>query len=931
MLENDDGADRVRGAAHRIANHGQTHPLALGVNVRQVLTTVVVDRIVSELTARHDALHPVADQPNEALHSQVRPPETISTRALRAAGQAEAVDKAVAALAMPFDLVNGPLLRALHIEIGPDEHLVVLNAPAAAADRTSLTILAEEFVSRLAGEELPAVPLNWAAFNRRQRAWVRGVQADRCRKFWRTQLTGDLPRLQWEKSESMGSGAERLVVKLAGNVEALAERRGVPVSAVLLAAWAATLYRFTRQDELIIAIPVSQRSGDAANLVGPLTQDLPMRLSLGPDPSFAELLTQVSRAMAEATGHRMLPLTTEMEPFGLDPNIMAMRFTSLIPQETDTIDIRTTSAEQRDLDLVVGPDFKAELTHTVDTLRARQLIESYGVLLTNAAGRPDTPLAGLALVPADRIALRAAQINADAEFYPDLQPIHIPFVESATRAPNLVAVETTNSSITYGELHARSTRLASALSRRGIGPEHMVGICLDRSVDLIVALFGTLKAGAAFVPLDPRMPGDRVSAIAADAGLSLILTDRHDQPGLSAPVPIAVVAQEIATADTDRGLPVVSLDDAAYIYYTSGSTGAPKGVVIDHRCAAGRLEWLVRRYALAPGARVIGKTPLIFDVAVWEIFGTLASGATLLLADPLAESDVTHIRDLLGRPNTVFTHFVPSMLSAYLDHAPPAPYPDLLWVQTSGETVPGRLLAQFAEYFSVDLHNLYGQTETSEVAAWEGRIHDGPMVPIGRQIGIYRLFVMDEHLGIVPPGVPGELCVAGVGGLARGYLGRAAETAERFVPHPHPLVPGERLYRTGDLACMDGNGVLSYLGRIDEQVKIRGVRVETGEVEAVLARHPAVRDCAVLARTDDGAAAELVAYVVGEAIDVADLAAHAERFLTTYLQPLSTSTWTSSRSAHRASSTVGLFPNPLPTTVRHGRPTTASRRDWRVI
>jgi acyl-coenzyme A synthetase/AMP-(fatty) acid ligase/acyl carrier protein len=299
-----------------------------------------------------------------------------------------------------------------------------------------------------------------------------------------------------------------------------------------------------------------------------------------------------------------------------------------------------------------------------------------------------------------------------------------------------------------------------------------------------------------------------------------------------------------------------------------------------------RLQWLRRRYPLSVGDRVLHKTPLIFDVAIWEIFGPLMAGATILMADHGAEADVGQIGRLLSQPGTVFTHFVPSMLEAYLEATPRRTYPDLRWVQLSGEAASASLLARFNGHFNAEFHNLYGQTETSEVAGWESSmLPSATTVPIGRQIGIYRLYLLDEAFNPVPPGVPGEICVAGIDGLARGYLGRPSLTAEKFVPNPYALVPGEQMYRTGDLGRTTEDGLIEFVGRTDHQVKIAGCRVEVAEIEAIVLRHPTVRKCAVIARSVQYGGLQLVAYVVGDGPHGSELRTHVERHLPRYMVP----------------------------------------------
>ncbi|MER5554705.1 amino acid adenylation domain-containing protein [Streptomyces sp. NPDC002793] len=874
--------------------------VARAVRLAGAVPTAHVDSALRTLVSRHPVLRGDGDR------SPVRAQEADAATEEGALGRAEEHAGA------EWDLGTGPRLRACRIRVGEDATVLTLAAPSAVCDESSMTALWDEFRTLCAGGTLPGAP---EADPRR--APLTTGSPEQQRAYWKSRLDTHLPLPRFgiesparADGPAAGRGAVAFTVPagVRDAVEELARRSATAADSVLLAAFLATLHRYVREEQTLVGVPVESRAapgganaGGAA--VGNFVNTVPLLVPVDRTLRFGELLQLAHTALEEARQRADLPLAEALAGRGGGPWAPAPRVQFVPPGPVPRRPAGGAphdGAGGRELPLRVtgaaaGVSFRlahAENTWTgvleYDTAEirvgaARGWADSFATLLAHAAACPAAGLGALEMLPADRLDGTVAVINSGFETYPGTRPVHAAFEEIARSRPDLTAVESGTRSIGYGELDRRANLLAHRLIAQGLGPERTAGVLVERSVDLIVALLAVWKTGAAMVPLDPRMPDKRVEFITGDARLTTIVTQEQFRTRLSEQrVPLTMVPTE-GGADAP-GAPGLRMDNTAYVYYTSGSTGQPKGVVLDHRTASVRLQWLARRYRFGAGDRVVHKTPLIFDVAVWEIVGPLSAGATLLLADPGAESDVAHLSKLLTTENTVFTHFVPSMLDAYLRHAPASGHPSLRWVQLSGEAVPARLLERFAGHFSAECHNLYGQTETSEVAAWEGRAFEGDgSVPLGRQIGIYRLFVLDEALRPVPPGVTGELCVAGVGGLARGYLGRPGTTAERFVPHPYPVTPGERLYRTGDLASSDEDGLLTYRGRVDEQTKIRGCRVETGEVEAVLSRGGA--DCAVVARPDEDGAAELVAYVVGGRSTIETMAAHAEEYLPGYMLP----------------------------------------------
>jgi microcystin synthetase protein McyA len=437
----------------------------------------------------------------------------------------------------------------------------------------------------------------------------------------------------------------------------------------------------------------------------------------------------------------------------------------------------------------------------------------------------------------------------------------------AGRTPDRVALVFEEQSLTYRELNERSNRLARHLARRGVGPEVTVAVSLDRSVEMVVALLGTLKAGGAYLPMDPVYPRDLVAFMARDAGAPLLLTQDRYAGAMPLPaesvIPLDSGWPEIGRESAEEFSSGVSEDNVAYVIFTSGSTGRPKGVRNTHRAICNRLLWMQEEYGLTEADRVLQKTPMTFDVSVWEYFWPLSAGARLVVAPPEIHRDRVALARRIGRDGITTIHFVPSMLQAFLEQENLEDVRCLRRVFCSGEALSRDLQERFFARLDAELHNLYGPTEAAvDVTFWRCE-RAGPRgsVPIGRPIANTQIYLRDRAGDPVPVGAPGELYIGGVG-VARDYLNRPELTAEKFLPDPYGRGRGGRLFRTGDLARYRSDGNIEYLGRLDHQVKVRGIRIEPGEIESALREHPAIREAVVVAREDVPGDKRLVAYLV---------------------------------------------------------------------
>jgi nonribosomal peptide synthetase DhbF len=694
----------------------------------------------------------------------------------------------------------------------------------------------------------------------------------------------------------------------------LAQSVGASLPQTLIALTTAFLHRMTGVEDLVVGLTVTARAnGRMRRTPSMLANAVPLRLKIAPGMSMLELIRQVGTEVRQCLRHQQYRYEDMRRDLALLPNNQQL-FTMLVNIEPFDYDLRfgghamtphnLTNGSTNNLGIFIYDrgddkglhiDFDANAAlYTPDDLaghrgRLLRLIEA----ITREA---DQPVGGIDILAApERQQLVAGWNQTD---HPVPHTTLTALLENRARiSPASLALMFEDATLSYAELNARANRLARLLTARGAGPEQIVAVALPRSVELVVSLLAILKAGAAYLPIDPDYPADRIAFMLEDARPVTVLTSTE----LAAIVPtgtdllvLDTVEAAVALAGTDDAdlaaadrAPLTPLHPA-YVIYTSGSTGRPKGVSVSHGAIVNRLQWMQAEYGLTADDRVLQKTPSSFDVSVWEFFWPLIEGATLVVARPGGHRDPAYLTRLVREAGITTIHFVPSMLRAFLQDPEVAGCNGLRRLFCSGEALAEDLQTLFHATLTVPLHNLYGPTEAAvDVTYWECRrdAEPGP-VPLGRPIWNTQLYVLDAGLQPVPAGVTGELYLAGIN-LARGYLNRPGLTAERFVANPYGE-PGSRMYRTGDIARWRPDGILDYLGRADHQVKIRGFRIELGEIEAALAGHPEIDQVAVIAQADPSGDNRLVAYVVpvpGADVDPAALRRHLGQALPDYMVP----------------------------------------------
>jgi amino acid adenylation domain-containing protein len=877
---------------------------------------------LNEIVRRHESLRTIFVAEDGRPVQRILPSLDLPlpTIDLRSGPPAEREQRAkalvVAEAQQPFDLASGPLIRAMLFQLDQQAYVLTVIKHHIISDGWSMNVLFRElgrlYEAFANGQPVPLPPLNvqYPDFAIWQRDLLAqgapgATLADQL-AYWKRQLAGvspalDLPTDRARPTMQSFRGAHFpfcLSLELTEALKALSQREDVTLFMLLLAGFQVLLQRYSGQDDISVGSPIAGRPRrELEELIGFFVNTLVLRTDLSGNPSFREVLRRVRAVALGAYDHSAVPfekLVDELQPernlsrmplfqvmFGLQNmplssvSLPGLTFEMLAADnETAKFDL-WLSMDESQVHLAGVLEYNTDL---FDQATIARMIGHFETLLAGVAKDPEQRIADLPLLTTAERHQLLIEWNATAAAFPVGMCLHQQFEARAAEMPDAPAVVYEDVELSYAALNRRANQLAHQLRSLGVGPDTAVGICMERSLEMVIGLQAILKAGGAYMPLDPAYPKDRLQFMLADAGASVLLTQERlldVLPEHSAQVICIDRDWNVITEEPDDNPQSgVTVDNLSYIIYTSGSTGAPKGVMLDHRGRVNNFHDFNTRFAIGPGDRLIALASLSFDMCAYDVFGTLAAGGTIVIPIAALERDPAHWAELMIRHQVTIWHSVPALLEMLVEYvaAQPQLHPHALrlvllggdWIPVS---LPDRLRAIVA---GVQVISMGGATEASMDSTIYEIVATDPAwksIPYGKPMVNQSAYVLDAQLQPVPIGVPGELYLGGIG-VAWGYFNRPNLTAERFIPnalsHPAGTQPGDRLYRTGDLARFRPDGNLELLGRIDHQVKIRGLRIELGEIEAALRRHPGVHECVIVARAQQSGVKRLVAYVVGE-------------------------------------------------------------------
>ena len=880
--------------------------LHVGKRISSGVDVGALEVSVNEIVQRHEVLRTafrdVEHELRQVIASSLQVPLQVTDLRYLPEDERETMALAIAdeEAGRPFDLTNWPLIRTRLMRLDDEQYIFLLTIHHILCDYWSLQILEDELsavyeaLSSHRPSPLAGTPLQYADFSEWERAWLAGSVGRAHLDYW-TKHLADLPVVQLPADHPRprvptfaGAAIDFDVPQGAYDaLRRLARDENATLFMVTLAALQTVLLRYTGSDDMVIGTSVANRThADVQFLVGYLVNTLVLRTDLSGDPTFRDLLTRARATAVDAYSHQQVPFNMVVnalrpERVAGDNPLFHVHFqlfsegrpsaeAGLLAEEF--FDSETTTAQfDLGLDLWEYDGLTGHIEYSTE-LFAHETIERFAEyfvrVLKTVSVDPDRRLSQISLISEEERYRFTVEWNDTAVEATGSELLHRAFELEAARRPDAVTVVCGSDSLTYAELDARATRLARHLRSLGVGREDIVAISAERSPAYVISTLATLKAGAAFLPVNLLDPPQRLSRV-LDLARPKALISRIPISGLVS-AHLRIVDPEAAWQDVSHSDGISDLaitggnpDDIAYVIFTSGSRGEPRGVQISHRAATNHLRWMQKTIPLTDGDRTLLKYPLTFDAAVCELFYSLLADATLVVAPAAEHWNVSEFVDLCRDEDVTVLDVVPSMLDTLLGEPGFSECRSIRRVICGGEELNAEICERFFAQTEAELYNIYGPTETTiGTTGWACQpqtISSG--VPIGRPISNSRIYILDSAMQPVPVGVRGELYVAGTG-LARGYLADPTTTAARFIPDPFSVEPGERMYRTGDRGWYSPDGVIHYAGRIDNQVKVRGFRVESGEIEAELSRHGMVRACSVLPEHNDGDRTRLVAYVL---------------------------------------------------------------------
>ncbi len=927
----------------QLAPGSSSYNIPISLRLKGKLNIKILEKSILEMLRRHESLRTrfvaIEGKPSQVIEDDIRWAMDKMDLSSCSVQEQETIirQKAQEEVARPFDLSQCPLLRIILLRLGEEEHVILLTLHHIISDGWSVAVLIREMTALYEAfaknrpSPLPPLSIQYADFAAWQKNWLQGEVLEREMSYWREELSGlppllelplDFPRPALQSSNG-GSHSIKLSKSLADGLLALSREENSTVFMTLLAAFQVLLSQYSRQADLAVGTPIANRNRlQTENLIGFFVNTLVLRARVMPELRFREFLAQVRETALGAFAHQDVPF--EMLVDALHPQrdlshsplfqvMFVMQNTPMDKLELAGLTLEpivTDNASAKfDLTLIVEEQdgFLATMEYNSDLFSIStmtRMLNHFQGLLEKIITNPDLRISSISLLGEQEQQQILNEWNKTEADYPRDRCVHECIEYLAEQNPDTLAVVFDDVQLRYDALNRRANQLARYLQKLGTGTESLVGICMDRSPEMVIGILATLKAGGAFVPLDPNYPRERLSFMIEDSGISVLLTQKR----ISADFGFAI-SDSFSAAENDnpqsetRNLKVLALDtrwesisaesdqnlsdkilpeNLAYVIYTSGSTGKPKGTMLQHRGLCNLAKAQQEAFNIDSQSRILQFSSLSFDASVWETVMALLNGAALCLTQREHLMTGQGLLEVLRAMGITTVTLPPSVLAVM----PEDTLSNLKTIITAGEKCTRDLVQRWANGRA--FFNAYGPTETT-VCASMFRCHerDEQNPPIGQPINNTELYILNPHLQPVPVGVAGELLIGGVS-LARGYLNRPDLTAERFVPNPFSEKPGERLYRTGDLVRYLPDGNIEFLGRIDHQVKVRGFRIELGEIEATLVEHPSVRDAAVLAREDVPGDVRLAAYVVAKPdtpINSGDLRSYLRERLPDYMVP----------------------------------------------